>query len=223
MRTISSTSVATLILFVQVAMFLAHAPAALAVSSRPGEKLILGFEQTELSRGAYVSREEKPGRESWFYLLERSEGFDFAARFEWPGETNRAWTWNCRPGVHTEGELSLVANVAPSDRDNQTATYRQTEFLSYFYPNIRRGIRWQRRTILSCLQRFPSGQWEGSVDLTPEFTIDEYRSLAGFFVPPYAPENFVPLAWSDDGEGTVKLLKIPIPLTLPEDKEARGD
>jgi hypothetical protein len=121
-------------------MFLFHATASLAVSSGPGEKLILGFEQAELSQGAYISREEKPGRESWFYLLEQAEGFDFAARFEWPGETNRAWTWNCRPGAHTEGELALVVNVAPSDRDSQTATYRQTAFLSYFYPNIRRGF-----------------------------------------------------------------------------------
>ena len=140
MRTISSTLRTMLMLFAQVAMFLLHAPAALAVSSGPAEKLILGFEQAELSQGAYISREEKPGRESWFYLLEQPEGFDFAARFEWPGETNRAWTWHCRPGAHTEGELALVANVAPADREEQAATYRQTEFLSYFYPNIRRGF-----------------------------------------------------------------------------------
>jgi hypothetical protein len=89
MRTISSPSMTVLVLFAQIAMFLLHAPAALAVPSRLAEKLILGFEQTELNQGAYISREEKPDRESWFYLLEQSEGFDFAARFEWPGETNR--------------------------------------------------------------------------------------------------------------------------------------
>jgi hypothetical protein len=49
------------------------------------------------------------------------------------------------------------------------------------------------------------------VDLTPEFNLDEYRSMAGFSVPPYAPANFVPLAWSDHDEGTVKLLKVPVP------------
>jgi hypothetical protein len=140
MRTISSPSMTVLVLFAQIAMFLLHAPAALAVPSRLAEKLILGFEQTELNQGAYISREEKPDRESWFYLLEQSEGFDFAARFEWPGETNRAWTWHCRPGAHSEGELALVTDVAPADRDKATATYRQTEFLSYFYPNIRRGF-----------------------------------------------------------------------------------
>ena len=129
-----------LVLFAQIAMFFLRAPAALAVSSRPAEKLVLGFEQAELSQGAYISREEKPGRESWFYLLDQPDGFDFAARFEWPGGTNRAWTWHCRPGSHTEGDLALVADVAPTDQDKAAATYRQTEFLSFFYPNIRRGF-----------------------------------------------------------------------------------
>jgi hypothetical protein len=44
--------------------------------------------------------------------------------------------------------------------------------------------------------------------------MDEYRSLAGFSVPPYAPANFVPLTFSDYDEGTVKLLKVPIPLNI---------
>ena len=124
----------------RIVIFLLYAGFTSTVSSRPAEKLILGFEKAELNKGAYISPEEKPGRESWFYLLEQSEGFDFAARFEWPGETNRAWTWHCRPGAHTEGNLALVANVAPADRDTTTGTYRQTEYLSYFYPNIRRGF-----------------------------------------------------------------------------------
>ena len=140
MRTIYLSSMTALILFVHGATLLLHVPVAQAVISGPAEKLILGFEQAELSRGAHISHQEKPGRESWFYLLEQSKGFDFAARFEWPGETNRAWTWNCRPGAHTEGDLALVVNVAPADRDKAAATYRQTEFLSFFYPNIRRGF-----------------------------------------------------------------------------------
>jgi len=140
MRAIASASLTILLFFTQIGMILFHTPAAQAISSQTGEKLILSFEQAELIQGAYISREEKPDRDSWFYLLEKSGGFDFAARFEWPGETNRAWTWHCRPGAHTEGELALVANVAPADRDEGTATYHQTEFLSYFYPNIRRGF-----------------------------------------------------------------------------------
>jgi len=127
-------------LFARVTIFLLHATATSAVSPPPAERLILGFEQAELIQGAYISRQEKPGHESWFYLLEQSEGFDFAGRFEWPGETNRAWTWHCRPGAHTEGELALVTDVAPVGRDEATATYRQTESLSYFYPNIRTGF-----------------------------------------------------------------------------------
>lgn len=140
MRDASSTSLIILMLFGPAVMFLLCVPAVPAGSSRPAEKLILGFEQAELDRGAHISRQEKPGGDSWFYLLEQSEGFDFAARFEWPGETNRAWTWHCRPGPHTEGDLALVASVAPADRDRAAATYRQTEFLSYFYPNIQRGF-----------------------------------------------------------------------------------
>ncbi|MHC4403379.1 MAG: hypothetical protein ACYTG0_27285 [Planctomycetota bacterium] len=90
-----------------------------------------------MTRGDDVSREEKPGRESWFYLLEQPEGFDFAARFEWPGATNRAWTWRCRPGPHTEGEMALAATVAPPNPRGVEATYRRTGFLSHFYPGIR--------------------------------------------------------------------------------------
>jgi len=44
--------------------------------------------------------------------------------------------------------------------------------------------------------------------------MDEYRSLAGFSVPPYASENFIPLAFSDHDEGMVKLLKVPVPLNI---------
>ena len=80
------------------------------------------------------------------------------------------------------------------------------------------GLRWQRRTILRCYQRLPSGQWEGPVDLTPKFAMDEYRSLAGFSIPPYAPENFIPLVWSDYNESTVKLLKVPVPLTMHKEE-----
>ena len=51
---------------------------------------------------------------------------------------------------------------------------------------------------------------------TSEITIHEYRSLAGFSVPTYSPENYIPLVWSDFDEGTVKLLKVPVPITIPE-------
>ena len=101
------------------------------------EKTILGFEEKELSRSDEVSREEKPGRESWFYLLEQPEGFDFAARFEWPGAINRAWTWRCRRGPHSEGEMALVAKVGPPNPQALKPTYQQTAFLSHYYPNLR--------------------------------------------------------------------------------------
>lgn len=56
------------------------------------QRLILGFEKEELLKTEWVSREEKPGK-SWFYFLDRPKGFDFVARFEAPGQINRAWTW----------------------------------------------------------------------------------------------------------------------------------
>ncbi|MHC4430977.1 MAG: hypothetical protein ACYTBS_03985 [Planctomycetota bacterium] len=130
---------AALVLFVHV-ILLWHGPCICSASASPSEKLILGFELAGLSRSAEISRQEKPGRDSWFYLLDRPEGFDFAARFEWPGATNRAWTWRCRPGECTEGEMALVAAVSPIDSDTQEATYQRTEYLSYFYPNLQRGF-----------------------------------------------------------------------------------
>ena len=129
-----------LTLFVQAGLIFLYAPRTWSAISDPAEKLILGFEQVGLSRGAYISRQETSGREGWFYLLNRPKGCDFAARFEWPGATNRAWTWQCRHGDHTEGEMALVAAIAPVDRDEQKATYHRSEFLSYFYPNIQRGF-----------------------------------------------------------------------------------
>ncbi len=78
-------------------------------------KLVLGFEKEELVRLPDVVRGVKPGRESWFFLIELEDGFDFAARFEWPGATNRAWTWRCRRGKRTQGDTALVANEAPAN------------------------------------------------------------------------------------------------------------
>ena len=82
MTRIRKTWTVILILFVQDGIFSLQVPCARSALSNQDEKLIVGFEQEELSRGSYISRQEKPGRESWFYLLERPEGFDFAARFE---------------------------------------------------------------------------------------------------------------------------------------------
>ena len=113
------------------------AAASVEAGSSGEEKIILGFEEKELSQNDEVSREEKPGRESWFYLLEQPQGFDFAARFEWPGATNRAWTWRCRRGTHTEGEMALVTTVGPPNPQGLKPTYQQSEFLSYYYPNLR--------------------------------------------------------------------------------------
>ena len=149
------------------------------------EKTILGFEETELIRSDEVSREEKPGRESWFYLLERPEGFDFAARFEWPGATNRAWTWRCRRGTHTEGEMALVATVGRPNPQGLKPTYQQTDFLSHYYPNLRGN--------LEAYRLMTSFQWLARDDPALRDWTD-----------------YVPLVWSDSGAGKIKLLKVPI-------------
>jgi hypothetical protein len=80
-----------------------------------------------------------------------------------------------------------------------------------------KGLRWQRRAILRCYRRLSNGRWKGPLELTPEFNIDEYRSMTGYSVPPYSPENFIPLVWSEYDEGNIKLLKVPTSLSLYKD------
>lgn len=109
---------------------------AMSAALRPSEKLIIGFEKAELSVGEAISHEEKSDS-SWFYLLDSAEGFDFAACFEWPSGKSRAWTWRCRPGEHTEGELALVTTARPANPKGLSASFEQTEFLSHFYPSAR--------------------------------------------------------------------------------------
>ena len=120
-------------------LLVAHAgfSAGAAAGASPKERLILGFEKDELAASQCVGREVKAGRDCWFYLLDQPEGFDFAARFEWPGGTNRLWTWKCRPGEHTEGSLALVASVGGANPFNVKPTFHETEWLSYFYPAMR--------------------------------------------------------------------------------------
>ena len=72
------------------------------------------------------------------------------------------------------------------------------------------GRSYSRRAMLRYYRRSATGQWDGPVDLTREFTIHEYRGLAGFSVPPYSPPNFVPLVWSDYDQRALKLLKVPL-------------
>ena len=40
--------------------------------------------------------------------------------------------------------------------------------------------------------------------------INVHVKFPGFSVPPYAPPNYVPLVWSDFGEGRITLLKLPV-------------
>jgi hypothetical protein len=111
----------------------------------------------------------------------------------WDGNSWNAVPIQCEDG----GMLSLAENVVTLVTAGQA--------------NRRwKGIDWSRRTVLRYYQCSDTGRWEGPHDLTGEFDIHEYRSLPGFSVPPYAPSNYVPLVWSDFGEGTIKLMKIPV-------------
>jgi hypothetical protein len=148
MNSLPAVLFCTLLVFPLATSTGAGAPAPLPPG--PPEKLILGFEKAELGRSPLVAPEVRRGRDCWFYLLERPDGVDFAARFEWPGETNRVWTWRCRRGEHTEGELALVAAAGPASPQKFEPTYRETEFLSRFYPDIRGGR--QARLMLTTFQ-----------------------------------------------------------------------
>ena len=154
-------SVPRILLMAVVAIGMAVAPLVCCAArarepDQNSQKLILGFEKEELLRTEWTSREEKPGK-TWFYLLDRPQGFDFVARFEAPGQTNRAWTWACRPGEHTQGELALAASVGPPNPDNTPPTYRQTDFLSYYYPSLKRQEAYQ---LISTFQWFAKGRPE---------------------------------------------------------------
>lgn len=139
------------------------------------EKLLLGFEKEELLRTESTLREEV--REAgWFYLLDRPEGVDFAARFEAPGEINRAWTWRCRSGARTQGELSLVVRVGPANPKGLEPTYRRTDFLSHFYPSVYASM--ETRHLMSTFQWLSKGRrdlrdWSGYGRLRADVRCDD--------------------------------------------------
>ncbi|MHC4739017.1 MAG: hypothetical protein ACYS9Y_08955, partial [Planctomycetota bacterium] len=133
----TSTLLSTVLIPVVLAVVLfLYAPCSGSADSQPAEKVILGFEKAELSVGEAIAYDENSSR-SWFFLLDGTEGFEFAARFEWPGGKNRAWTWLCRPGEHTEGDLALVTTARPANPTRSEASFAQTEFLSQYYPSAR--------------------------------------------------------------------------------------
>ncbi len=68
-------------------------------TSRPAEKLIMGFEASELE-------DKKEGRTCWTFVEKAEDGVDFYAPFEYGEAGSRAWTWRCRPGQTTEGKLA---------------------------------------------------------------------------------------------------------------------
>ena len=136
MKKASTIFATVLIMVVSAGVFFLSTPAGSSAASKPDEKLIIGFEKDELSAGKEISHVEESSR-SWFFLLDGEKGFDFAARFEWPGGKNRAWTWICRPGEHTEGELALVTTAHPANPKKLDASFEQTEFLSHYYPSAR--------------------------------------------------------------------------------------
>jgi hypothetical protein len=66
---------------------------------------------------------------------------------------------------------------------------------------------WQRR----------EGKWSAPVDLAREEAPlshkhdNVYVARLGLVVQPYAPPNFVPIAWTCEGQKGVKVLRIPVP------------
>ena len=118
-------------------------------------------------------------------------GLDTVLRFD--GESWRAAPIQCEDG----GMLSLAGDVV-------------TLFNAGKVNRRWKGLDWSRQTAIRYYRRSGDGRWEGPHDLVSGLNLHEYRSLAGYSVPPYAPANFVPLVWSDFDEGTVKLLIVPM-------------
>ncbi|MHC4180181.1 MAG: sialidase family protein, partial [Planctomycetota bacterium] len=118
-------------------------------------------------------------------------GLDTVLRFD--GKSWSAAPIKCEDG----GMLSLAGDVV-------------TLFTAGKVNRRWKGLDWSRPAVLRYYRRSPGGRWEGPRDLVSKLNIHEYRSLAGYCVPPYAPANYVPLVFSDFDEGTVKLLKVPM-------------
>ena len=70
---------------------------------------------------------------------------------------------------------------------------------------------------LRCWQRGADGKWSEPADLAREEAAlasiePQYEIRVGYTMQPYAPANFVPLAWSCEGQKWVKYLRVPVPL-----------
>ncbi len=77
-------------------------------------------------------------------------------------------------------------------------------------PPKRKRIRLVRDTPILCYRREPTGVWRGPFCLLPggKTRLLEYRQIPAFVAPPYAPPNFVPVAWSDDKD-RIRMMKVP--------------
>jgi len=99
----------------------------LTASAAAAEKLIVGFETTELAA--------KKGK-SWTTLRRRDDGCDFWAHFEYEEKDSYAWVWRCRRGDSTEGKQALVARLG---RGRRQLTFRGNDFQKRHYPVLRTG------------------------------------------------------------------------------------
>ena len=178
------------------------------------KKLLLGFERNEM--------QAKKGK-ACLEFLQRDAGHECWAPFEF-GVGDRAWTWTCLPGQVTEGRHALVAHIGPQQPLKNPAHVR-TEWLSRYYPSVHGGI--EAGVILTTFQWLPHAppEWRdwsgygllradvrleeqpGKLWLAVEDEILEYRQIPALVVQPYAPPNFVPVAWSNGDN--VWLVKVP--------------
>ncbi len=114
--------------------------------------------------------------------------------------------------VYDGSDWSPPAEVSPETLDDMDGAYRAT------MSAITKG---DREIFFTATGLKTVLRWDGKSWHAEPVRIEDggMLSLAGFSVPPYAPSNFIPLVWSDHDEGTIKLLKVPVPLTLPKDRK----
>jgi hypothetical protein len=69
-------------------------------------------------------------------------------------------------------------------------------------------------TTIRCWRRSGKGEWSGPVQVVQEKS-PVYAMPGGqrvsFVAQTYSPPNFVPIAWTVEGQRSIKILRVPVP------------
>ncbi len=118
------------------------------------------------------------------------------------------------PGVlhYADGKWTIEAPEIPAGGRISVAGDRTVVVVAAACEGPKKGP-----VVLNCWQRSPDGEWTGPVELAreeaPLASIEPtYEIRVGYVTQPYAPANFVPLAWSCEGQKWIKYLRVPVPI-----------